>query len=42
MIAHAVGIELDRITTTWDKWTTDQPLATAKGRIDPGMVAAIR
>ena len=23
MMAHAVGIELDEITTTWEKWTTD-------------------
>ena len=42
MIAHAVGIELDRITTTWDKWVTDRPIKTAKGTIQPGQVAAIR
>lgn len=42
MIAHAVGIELDRITTTWEKWVTDKPITTAKGVIDPGSVAAIR
>ena len=24
MMAHAVGIELDEITTTWDKWVTDR------------------
>jgi 4-hydroxy-tetrahydrodipicolinate reductase len=42
MIAHAVGIELDEITTTWEKWVTDKPITTAKGAIDPGMVAAIR
>jgi len=41
MIAHAVGIELDRITTTWDKWVTDKPITTAKGVIEPGQVAAI-
>jgi 4-hydroxy-tetrahydrodipicolinate reductase len=41
MIAHAVGIELDRITTTWDKWVTPQPITTAKGVINPGEVAAI-
>jgi hypothetical protein len=41
MIAHAVGIELDRITTTWDKWVTDKPIRTAKGVIEPGQVAAI-
>jgi 4-hydroxy-tetrahydrodipicolinate reductase len=41
MMAHAVGIELDEITTTWDKWVTDAPIATAKGVINPGEVAAI-
>jgi len=41
MIAHAVGIELDQITTTWEKWVTDQPITTAKGTIEPGKVAAI-
>ncbi len=41
MIAHAAGIELDAITTTWDKWVTHQPIKTAKGLIRPGEVAAI-
>jgi 2,4-diaminopentanoate dehydrogenase len=41
MIAHAVGIELDRISTTWEKWVTDKPIKTAKGTIEPGKVAAI-
>lgn len=41
MMAHAVGIELDAITTTWDKWVTDVPITTAKGGIAPGEVAAI-
>ena len=41
MIAHAVGIELDRISTTWEKWVTDKPIETAKGIIEPGKVAAI-
>ncbi len=41
MMAHAVGIELDKITTTWDKWVTDTAITTAKGVIDPGEVAAI-
>jgi 2,4-diaminopentanoate dehydrogenase len=41
MIAHAVGIELDRITTTWDKWVTPTPIKTAKGIIESGAVAAI-
>lgn len=42
MIASAVGIELDEITTTWDKWVTDTPRPSAKGVIEPGNVAAIR
>lgn len=42
MIAHAVGIELDEITTTWEKWVTDVPVKSAKGVIEPGQVAAIR
>jgi len=41
MIAHAVGIELDAITTTWDKWVTPDRITTAKGVIEPGQVAAI-
>ncbi len=41
MMAAAVGIELDKITTTWDKWVTDTPITTAKGVINPGEVAAI-
>ena len=41
MMAHAVGIELDRITTTWDKWVTPAPIKTAKGVINAGEVAAI-
>lgn len=42
MIAHAAGIELDDITTTWEKWTTPTPRTTAKGVIEAGHVAAIR
>jgi 2,4-diaminopentanoate dehydrogenase len=42
MMAHAVGIELDQITSTWEKWVTDKPIDTAKGRIEPGQVAGIR
>jgi 4-hydroxy-tetrahydrodipicolinate reductase len=41
MMAAAVGIELDEITTTWDKWVTDVPIKTVKGVIEPGQVAAI-
>ncbi|HXW35419.1 MAG TPA: hypothetical protein VEJ87_12645, partial [Acidimicrobiales bacterium] len=35
MIAHAVGIELDEITTTWEKWVTEKSITTAKGVIEP-------
>jgi 4-hydroxy-tetrahydrodipicolinate reductase len=42
MMAHAVGIELDEITTTWDKWVTPSTITTAKGVIQAGEVAAIR
>ena len=41
MMAHAVGIELDDITTTWDKWVTPTERKTAKGVIHPGDVAAV-
>ncbi|MFT4199709.1 dihydrodipicolinate reductase [Gordonia sp. (in: high G+C Gram-positive bacteria)] len=42
MIAHAAGIELDDITTTWDKWVTPTDRETAKGVIKAGNVAAVR
>ncbi len=42
MMAHAVGVELDAITTTWEKWATPEPIKTAKGVVEPGRVAAIR
>lgn len=42
MIAHAAGIMLDEITTTWDKWVTTTERKTAKGVINPGEVAAVR
>ena len=42
MIAHAAGIELDEITTTWDKWVADHEIKTAKGVVQPGNVAAVR
>ena len=42
MIAHAAGIELDEITTAWDKWVTDHEIKTAKGVVQPGSVAAVR
>lgn len=42
MIASAVGIELDDITTTWEKWVTPVDRPSAKGVISAGDVAAIR
>lgn len=42
MIAHAAGIMLDEITTTWEKWVTPTERTTAKGVIAPGNVAAVR
>jgi 4-hydroxy-tetrahydrodipicolinate reductase len=42
MIAHAAGIELDEMTTTWDKWVTPVEVKTAKGIVEPGNVAAVR
>ena len=42
MIAHAAGITLDEITTTWEKWVTPTERKTAKGVIQPGNVAAVR
>ncbi|MGH3636358.1 MAG: NAD(P)H-dependent amine dehydrogenase family protein [Mycobacterium sp.] len=42
MIAHAAGIMLDDITTTWDKWVTPTERKTAKAIIRPGQVAAVR
>ncbi|MBF5000823.1 dihydrodipicolinate reductase [Nocardia sp. BSTN01] len=42
MIATAVGIELDAITTTWEKWVTPVDRPSAKGVVAAGDVAAIR
>ncbi len=42
MIAHAAGIELDDITTTWEKWVTPEDRKSAKGIVKAGDVAAIR
>ena len=42
MIAHAAGVMLDEITTTWDKWVTPTERTTVKGVIKPGHVAAVR
>jgi hypothetical protein len=42
MMAEAAGIELDDITTTWEKWVTPTDRPTAKGVVEAGNVAAIR
>lgn len=42
MIAHAAGITLDEITTSWDKWVTPEDRKSAKGVIGAGKVAAVR
>ncbi len=42
MIAHAAGIMLDEITTTYDKWVTPVERTSAKGGIAAGHVAAVR
>ena len=42
MIAHAAGIMLDEITTTYEKWVTPTERKSAKGVIAPGNVAAVR
>ncbi|WP_062996792.1 NAD(P)H-dependent amine dehydrogenase family protein [Nocardia jinanensis] len=42
MIAEAAGIDLERITTTWDKWVTPVDRPSAKGTVRAGTVAAIR
>ncbi len=42
MIAHAVGVQLDRIDTVWEKWPAEQPIRYAQGTIEPGRCAAIR
>ena len=42
MMAHAAGVEIDDITTTWEKWVTDSSITTARGPVEPGSVAAIR
>jgi 2,4-diaminopentanoate dehydrogenase len=42
MIAQAAGVELDDVTTTWEKWVTEKPIKSAKGTVEAGTVAAIR
>jgi hypothetical protein len=42
MMAEAIGVELDDITTTYEKWVTDEPIEYPHGVVEPGTVAAIR
>lgn len=42
MIAHAAGIMLDDMTTTWEKWVTPTDRKSAKGVVKAGTVAAVR
>jgi 2,4-diaminopentanoate dehydrogenase len=42
LIAEAVGVKLDDVSTLWEKWVTPVPIETAKGVVAPGTVAAIR
>ena len=42
MIGAAAGVEVEEITTTWHKWVTDHPIDTARGKVEPGNVAAVR
>lgn len=42
MIGAAARVNVDEITTTWEKWVTDHPIDTARGRVEPGSVAAVR
>ncbi len=41
MMADAMGVELDGITTTYDKWVTPERIEFANGLIEPDMVAAV-
>ena len=42
MIADAVGVELDRIDTVYDKWPATEPIVYPFGVIEPGQCAAVR
>lgn len=42
MIARAVGVGLDAVTTTWDTWVTDVDVESAVGTFAAGTVAAVR
>jgi len=42
MMAEAIGVELDDITTTYDKWVADKPIEYPHGTVEAGTVGAIR
>lgn len=42
MIADAIGIELEKIDTVWEKWATPVPIDFPHGRIEAGHCAAVR
>ena len=42
MIGRAAGVEVEEITTTWEKWVTDHDIPTARGVVAAGCVAAVR
>ncbi len=42
MIADAIGVELEKIDTIWEKWATPRRIDFPYGTIEPGHCAAIR
>jgi 4-hydroxy-tetrahydrodipicolinate reductase len=42
MIADAIGVELEKIDTIWEKWATPERIGFPHGTIEPGHCAAIR
>jgi 4-hydroxy-tetrahydrodipicolinate reductase len=42
MIADAIGVELEKIDTLWEKWATPERIEFPHGTIEPGHCAAIR
>ncbi len=42
MIADAIGVELEKIDTIWEKWAAPERIEYANGTIEPGCCAAIR
>ncbi|MBW2242168.1 MAG: dihydrodipicolinate reductase [Deltaproteobacteria bacterium] len=42
MMADALGVTLDKIDTTWEKWAAPEPIDFQNGRIERGHCAAVR